>query len=112
MAKITVKNPIIDINGDEMARVLWDKIRELLIKPFLDIKLVGFDLGIENRNNTNDEITKEAALAIKKHLVGVKCATITPDDRRVTEYNLKTCISVRKRVYVSQLGAKFSRQQT
>ena len=89
MAKITVKNPIIDINGDEMARVLWDKIRESLIKPFLDIKLMEFDLGIENRNMTNDEITKEAALAIKKHFVGVKCATITPDDRRVTEYNLK-----------------------
>jgi isocitrate dehydrogenase len=89
MAKITVKNPIIDINGDEMARVLWDKIRESLIKPFLDIKLVGFDLGIENRNKTNDEITKEAALAIKKNFVGVKCATITPDDRRVNEYNLK-----------------------
>jgi isocitrate dehydrogenase len=89
MAKITVKNPIIDINGDEMARVLWDKIRESLIKPFLDIKLVGFDLGIENRNKTNDEITKEAALAIKKYFVGVKCATITPDDRRVNEYNLK-----------------------
>ena len=89
MPKIKIKNPIVDINGDEMARVIWDKIKESLIKPFLEINLLEFDLSIINRNITDDKITVAAAKAIKKNNVGVKCATITPDDKRITEYNLK-----------------------
>ena len=89
MPKIKIKNPIVDINGDEMARVIWDKIKESLIKPFLEINLLEFDLSIINRNITDDKITVAAAEAIKKNNVGVKCATITPDDKRITEYNLK-----------------------
>ena len=88
-AKIKVKNPIVDICGDEMANVIWDKIKTNLINPFLEIKLVKFDLGIKNRDLTNDKITHEAAQAIKKIQTGVKCATITPDDKRVSEFNLK-----------------------
>ena len=72
-----------------MARVLWNKIKESLIRPFLDVKLLEFDLSITNRDKTNDKITIEAANAICKNSVGVKCATITPDDKRIAEYNLK-----------------------
>ena len=93
MPKIKVRNPIVDINGDEMARVLWNKIKESLIRPFLDVKLLEFDLSITNRDKTNDKITIEAANAICKNSVGVKCATITPDDKRIAEYNLKKKIS-------------------
>ena len=89
MSKIAVNNPIVDINGDEMARVLWNKIKEELIFPFIDLNLLTFDLSIENRDKTNDEITIESAKSIKINKVGVKCATITPDDKRVKEFNLK-----------------------
>ncbi len=89
MPKIKVKIPIVDITGDEMANIIWEKIKDELILPFLDIKLITFDLGIVSRDLTNDKITKDAALAIKKYKTGVKCATITPDDKRVKEYNLK-----------------------
>ena len=89
MSKIIVNKPIVDINGDEMARIMWGLIKENLILPFIDIKLLEFDLGIKNRDRTNDLITTEAANAIKKNNVGVKCATITPDDNRVKEFNLK-----------------------
>jgi len=89
MSKILVKNPIVDINGDEMARVLWAKISEDLIDPFINVKKIKYDLGIQNRDRTSDKITKEAAHSIKKHKVGVKCATITPDDKRIKEFNLK-----------------------
>ena len=89
MSKIVVNNPIVDINGDEMARVLWNKIKEELIFPFIDLNLLTFDLSIENRDKTNDEITIESAKSIKINKVGVKCATITPDDKRVKEFNLK-----------------------
>ncbi len=89
MSKILVKNPVVEINGDEMARVMWGKIKKQLILPFLDIKLLEYDLGIENRDKTNDKVTIEAGKAIKKNKVGVKCATITPDDKRVKEFNLK-----------------------
>ena len=88
MAKIFVKHPVVEINGDEMARIMWQKIKEQLILPFLEINLLEFDLGIESREKTNDEITKKAAEAIKQHNVGVKCATITPDEKRVKEYKL------------------------
>ena len=89
MSKILVKNPIVDINGDEMARIMWEKIKKQLILPYLDIKLLEYDLGIKNRDKTNDKVTIEAGRAIKKNKVGVKCATITPDDKRVEEFNLK-----------------------
>ena len=89
MSKILVKNPVVEINGDEMARVMWEKIKKQLILPYLDIKLLEYDLGIKNRDKTNDKVTTEAGKAIKENNVGVKCATITPDDKRVKEFNLK-----------------------
>ena len=89
MSKILVRNPVVEINGDEMARVMWEKIKKQLILPYLDIKLLEYDLGIKNRDKTNDKITTEAGKAIKENNVGVKCATITPDDKRVKEFNLK-----------------------
>lgn len=89
LAKIKVKNPIVEIEGDEMARVIWQEIRDRFITPFLDLTLVNFDLSIQNRDKTDDHITLEAAHAIKKHGVGVKCATITADDVRQKEFNLK-----------------------
>jgi len=89
MAKIKVHNPIVEMDGDEMTRVIWSFIKEKLILPYLDIDLKYFDLGIENRNHTNDKITIEAAEAVKKIRVGIKCATITPDENRVKEFNLK-----------------------
>ena len=89
MAKIKVQNPVVDINGDEMTRIIWDLIKEKLIAPYLDIKLLEYDLGIEARDATNDQITIDAAHAIQKHNVGIKCATITPDEDRVEEFGLK-----------------------
>ncbi len=89
MEKIKVKNPVVEMNGDEMTRIIWDYIKEQLILPYLDIDIKYFDLGIENRNQTNDQITIDAAEAIKKFSVGIKCATITPDENRVKEFNLK-----------------------
>jgi isocitrate dehydrogenase len=89
MAKITVKSPVVDIDGDEMTRVIWAQIKEKLIMPFLDIDLKYYDLGIEKRDETEDQITVEAASAIKKYGVGIKCATITPDEKRVEEFKLK-----------------------
>ncbi len=89
MAKIKVKNPIVEIDGDEMTRIIWDWIRERLIKPYLDVELLYYDLSVEKRDETNDQITIDAAEAIKKHGVGVKCATITPDEQRVEEFDLK-----------------------
>ena len=89
MSKIKVKNPVIEIDGDEMTRIIWQWIRERLIEPYLDIDLHYYDLSIEKRDETNDKITVDAANAIKKHGVGVKCATITPDEARVEEFDLK-----------------------
>jgi isocitrate dehydrogenase len=89
MAKIKVKNPVVELDGDEMTRIIWQWIRERLILPYLDVELLYFDLGIEKRDETEDRITVEAAEAIKKHGVGVKCATITPDEARVEEFGLK-----------------------
>jgi isocitrate dehydrogenase len=87
--KIKVKEPVVELLGDEMTRVLWDWIKEGLILPFLDIDLKVYDLGIKNRNDTDDKVTVEAANAIKQYSVGVKCATITPDEARVKEFGLK-----------------------
>ena len=89
MAKITVKNPVVELDGDEMTRIIWAFIKERLILPYLDIDLKYYDLGIEARDATDDQITIDAANAIKEHGVGVKCATITPDEQRVEEFSLK-----------------------
>src|SRR5205809_4571507 len=89
MAKIKVKNPVVELDGDEMTRIIWQWIRERLIQPYLDIDLLYYDLSVENRDATEDKVTVEAAEAIKKHGVGVKCATITPDEARVEEFKLK-----------------------
>lgn len=89
MAKIKVKTPVVEIDGDEMTRIIWQWIRERLIQPYLDIDLLYYDLSVEKRDETNDQITVDAANAIKKYGVGVKCATITPDEDRVEEFNLK-----------------------
>jgi isocitrate dehydrogenase len=87
--KIKVTNPIVEIDGDEMTRIIWHKIREELILPYVDIELKYFDLSIENRDATEDQVTIDAAAAIKKYKVGAKCATITPDEARVEEFKLK-----------------------
>ena len=89
MAKIKVKNPVVEIDGDEMTRIIWQWIRERLILPYLDIDLKYYDLSIEKRDETDDQITVDAANAIKEYGVGVKCATITPDEARVEEFGLK-----------------------
>ncbi len=89
MEKIKVDNPVVELDGDEMTRIIWKWIKDKLILPFLDIELVYYDLGIENRDRTDDQVTVEAAHAIKKYNVGIKCATITPDEARVKEFNLK-----------------------
>src|SRR5712675_743660 len=87
--KIKVQNPVVEIDGDEMARIIWKKIKERFIHPYLDLDIKYFDLGIENRDATEDRVTIESAQAIKKYNVGIKCATITPDEARVKEFNLK-----------------------
>lgn len=89
MEKIKMKTPLVEIDGDEMTRVLWKEIKSVLLEPFIELNTEYYDLGLLNRDITNDEVTKEAALAIKKYGVGVKCATITPNKDRVKEYNLK-----------------------
>ena len=89
MAKIKVQNPVVELDGDEMTRIIWDFIKQQLILPYLDIELKYFDLSIESRDATEDQITIDAANAIKEHGVGVKCATITPDEARVEEFGLK-----------------------
>ena len=87
--KIKVANPVVDMDGDEMTRIIWQLIKEKLILPYLDINIQYFDLSIENRDATNDKVTLDAAHAIKACKVGIKCATITPDEARVKEFKLK-----------------------
>lgn len=89
MEKIKVHNPVVELDGDEMTRIIWQFIKDRLILPYLDIELFYYDLGIEKRDETDDQITVDAAEAIKKHSVGIKCATITPDEQRVEEFGLK-----------------------
>ncbi|MBF9152754.1 NADP-dependent isocitrate dehydrogenase [Novosphingobium jiangmenense] len=90
MAKIKVKNPVVELDGDEMTRIIWEWIRERLILPYLDIDLKYYDLSVQKRDETDDQITIDSANAIKQYGVGVKCATITPDEQRVEEFNLKS----------------------
>ena len=89
MAKIQVANPVVELDGDEMTRIIWQKIKDKLIHPYLDIDLRYYDLSVQKRDETNDQITLDAAKAIQEHNVGIKCATITPDEDRVVEFNLK-----------------------
>ena len=89
MSKIKVKNPIVELDGDEMTRVIWEFIKNKLILAYLDLGIEYYDLGIKNRDKTNDQVTIECANAIKKNGVGIKCATITPDEIRVKEFGLK-----------------------
>ncbi len=89
VGKIKVDNPVVEIDGDEMTRIIWEMIKDKLILPYLDIELLYHDLSVTNRDDTNDQITIDAANAIKKHGVGIKCATITPDEARIKEFNLK-----------------------
>ena len=89
MSKIKVANPVVELDGDEMTRIIWQSIKDKLIHPYLDLDLHYYDLGVEHRDATDDKVTVEAAEAIKTHGVGVKCATITPDEARVEEFNLK-----------------------
>ncbi|MGC5778300.1 NADP-dependent isocitrate dehydrogenase [Methylobacterium sp. NFXW15] len=89
MAKIKVANPVVELDGDEMTRIIWAEIKNKLIHPYLDVDLEYYDLGVEHRDATSDKVTVDAAEAIKRHGVGVKCATITPDEARVKEFNLK-----------------------
>ena len=89
MSKISVKTPIVELDGDEMTRIIWSFIKDRLILPYLDVDLQYYDLGMERRDETDDQITIDAANAIKEFGVGVKCATITPDEARVEEFGLK-----------------------
>src|SRR5436190_14679926 len=89
MAKIKVTNPVVELDGDEMTRIIWKQIRDQLILPYLDVELRYYDLSIEHRDETDDQVTVDAAHAIQEHGVGVKCATITPDEARVEEFGLK-----------------------
>ncbi len=89
MAKIKVANPVVDLDGDEMTRIIWQAIKDKLILPYLDLDIEYYDLSVQNRDATNDQVTVDAANAIKEHGVGIKCATITPDEQRVEEFKLK-----------------------
>jgi len=87
--KIVVKNPVAELDGDEMTRIIWKMIKDKLILPYLDLNINYFDLGIEHRDKTDDKVTLDSARAIEECKVGIKCATITPDEARVKEFNLK-----------------------
>lgn len=94
LKKIKVKNPVVELDGDEMTRIIWKDIKDKFIHPYLDIDLKYYDLGLEYRDETNDKVTIDSAEAIKKYSVGVKCATITPDEERVKEFNLKQSMAL------------------
>ena len=89
MSKIKVKNPVVELDGDEMTRIIWSFIKNKLINPYLDLDIKYFDLGMESRDKSNDQITIDSANAIRQYGVGIKCATITPDEARVEEFKLK-----------------------
>ena len=90
MSKIKVTGTVVELDGDEMTRIMWQFIKDSLILPYLDVNLEYYDLGMEHRDATDDQVTIDSARAIQKHGVGIKCATITPDEARVTEFGLKT----------------------
>ena len=87
MEKIKVKNPIVEMDGDEMTRVIWEFIKDKLILPYIDVDIKYYDLGVKSRDNSEDQITIDSAEAVKKYGVGIKCATITPDEERVKEFS-------------------------
>lgn len=97
--KIKVKNPVVELDGDEMTRIIWQDIKDKFIHPYLDIDLKYYDLGLPYRDETDDQVTVDAAEAIKKYSVGVKCATITPDEQRVVEFKLKQSMLSRSLFY-------------
>src|SRR2546430_4458595 len=99
--KIKVKNPVVELDGDEMTRIIWKDIKDRLIHPYLDIDLKYYDLGLPYRDETEDQVTVNAANAILKHSVGVKCATITPDEERVKEFKLKKSTSQWKHLFTN-----------
>ena len=94
MSKIKVKNPVVELDGDEMTRIIWDFIKKKLILPYLDLEIKYYDLGVKSRDDTSDQITIDSAKAIKKYGVGIKCATITPDEGRVEEFKLKKNVAI------------------
>ena len=104
MSKISVKNPVVELDGDEMTRIIWSFIKERLILPYVDVDLHYYDLGMEKRDETDDQITIDAANAIKEHGVGVKCATITPDEARVEEFGLKKDVPLPERDHPEHPG--------
>src|SRR6202158_6612903 len=110
MAKIKVANPVVELDGDEMTRIIWDLIKKKLILPYLDIQLEYYDLGVEHRDATNDQVTIDSAEAIKRHGVGVKCATITPDEGRVKEFSLKQMWKSPNRTIRNILGGTIFRE--
>src|SRR3984893_1271829 len=110
MPKIKVATPVVELDGDEMTRIIWAFIKQKLILPYLDIDLRYYDLGIEKRDETEDQITVDAANAIKKFGVGVKCATITPDEARVKEFNLKKMYRPPTATIRNILGGTISRE--
>ena len=112
MAKIKVANPVVELDGDEMTRIIWHFIKEKLIHPYLDIDLKYYDLGVEHRDATNDRVTVEAAEAIKKYGVGVKCATITPDEGRVEEFKLKDMLRISLSRTALSIGPDLIRYET
>ena len=91
MSKIQMKTPLVEMDGDEMTRILWAEIKEQLLEPFVDLKTEYYDLGLKHRDETNDQVTVDSAKATLKYGVAVKCATITPNAQRVEEYNLRKC---------------------
>ena len=91
MSKIKVANPVVEMDGDEMTRIIWKFIKDQLILPYLDLNIEYYDLSVTSRDATEDKITIQAANAVKNHNVGIKCATITPDEDRVKEFNLSNC---------------------
>jgi len=109
IAKIKVDNPVADLDGDEMTRIIWALIKEKLILPFLDIEIKYFDLSMENRDATDDQVTLDAAAAIKECKVGIKCATITPDEARVEEFKLKKMWKSPNGTLRNYLGGTFFR---
>ena len=96
MSKIKVKKPIVELDGDEMTRIIWKFIKDKLILPYLDLSIEYYDLGMKSRDDTSDQITIDCANAIKKNGVGIKCATITPDEGRVKEFSLKKNVEISK----------------